>query len=95
MNRLIALLGTVAFLASLALVPAQAGPSQDDQPAKKELNGAQVYRQNCGRCHQPRRPAERSDEEWEVIISHMRLRANLTGKEAEAVKKFLKDFNGR
>ena len=51
--------------------------------------GAQLWADNCMRCHNGRSPDEFSPAQWETIVHHMRLRANLTGEEAREVTKFL------
>ena len=52
--------------------------------------GAQLWAENCSRCHWVRPPQSFSDSQWEIIVHHMRLRANLTGPEAKAIADFLK-----
>ena len=56
-------------------------------PPKK--SGVQLWSENCTRCHNGRPPEEFSAAQWEVIVHHMRLRANLTGPEAREIVKFL------
>ena len=51
--------------------------------------GAKVYSENCGRCHNARPAEELSKREWSVVMPHMRAKAHLTGKEALAVEAFL------
>jgi hypothetical protein len=34
-----------------------------------------------------------SDAQWDVIVHHMRLRANITGQEQRAIVQFLKSSN--
>lgn len=65
-------------------------PAATDKPA---LDGAKVYAWNCGSCHSERWPKERSDAEWEVIMAHMRVRANMTSEQAEAVLRYLQENN--
>ena len=55
--------------------------------------GAQLWSQNCMRCHNLRPPDERSDREWEIIVHHMRVRGNLTAKEHRLILAFLKSAN--
>ena len=66
-----------------------AGPEPADAQALV-ARGAEVYGYSCGRCHNPRAAAERTDRSWEAIIDHMRVRANLTGGEARAVTAFMR-----
>ena len=51
--------------------------------------GAKVYSENCGRCHNARPAEEYTKKEWSVVIPHMRAKAHMTGKEALAVEAFL------
>ena len=55
--------------------------------------GALVWAQNCMRCHNLRRPRERSDREWDLIVHHMRVRAGLTAQEHRLIREFLQSAN--
>ncbi len=55
--------------------------------------GALAWSQNCMRCHNLRNPQERSDREWDVIVHHMRVRANLTAEEHRLILRFLQSAN--
>jgi len=55
--------------------------------------GAQIWGENCVRCHNAASPATFSDVEWEVAARHMQIRANLTTDETEKVIKFLQSAN--
>ena len=59
----------------------------------KERGGAQLWGDNCARCHNSRPPSEFSDDQWEVITHHMRVRANLTAYEHDMILKFLQSAN--
>lgn len=76
---------TVAWLAPVA-----------GQDANRDLvaQGAKVYGNVCGTCHNARSPLERNDSQWAIIMSHMRVRANLTGNQSRAVLAFLQATNG-
>lgn len=56
-----------------------------------EPDGARVFRNTCAACHSERQAMELTREKWEIIVQHMRVRANLTGAEARAVKRYLQD----
>ena len=58
-----------------------------------ERGGAQLWGDNCARCHNSRSPSEFNDDQWDVIAHHMRVRANLTAYEHETILKFLKSAN--
>ncbi len=51
--------------------------------------GAKLYSENCGRCHNPVPATSYSKKEWSVIMPHMREKAHLTGKETLAIEAFL------
>ena len=55
--------------------------------------GAQLWAQNCNRCHNYRAPASLSDQQWKIVLHHMRVRANLTSKEHQAILQFLQAAN--
>jgi hypothetical protein len=73
-----------AIDAQKASEPANAGPT-----VAAEKGGAQLWAENCSRCHNIRPPQSFSDVQWQTIAHHMRLRANLTGQETRAVTEFL------
>jgi cytochrome c1 len=56
-------------------------------------SGAQLWGENCVRCHNTPSPETFSDVEWDVAVMHMRVRANLTDKEAKKIADFLKTAN--
>ncbi len=74
---------------TLAATSPSAGADADFSAAAPRKGGAQVWSENCMRCHNLRQPRERSDREWEVIAHHMRVRANLTAEEHRLILAFL------
>jgi hypothetical protein len=58
--------------------------------AKSKAGGAQLWARNCGHCHNIRTPTFYSDAQWEVVLFHMRVRANLTAEEHKEILAFLK-----
>lgn len=63
------------------------------QSSANMKSGAQLWSENCTRCHNLRPPTSFSDTQWDTIVHHMRLRANLTGYEARQIVTFLKASN--
>jgi hypothetical protein len=51
--------------------------------------GGQIWAENCSRCHNPRPATQYSPQQWDIIDTHMRLRANLNGEEQRAVVRFM------
>jgi hypothetical protein len=54
------------------------------------LTGEELWSNNCLRCHNIRPPTMYGNAQWDVIVHHMRLRANITGQEQRAIVEFLK-----
>ena len=52
--------------------------------------GAQLWAENCIRCHNIRSPGSLSDAQWDVALLHMRVRANLTAEEHRKILAFMK-----
>ncbi len=63
------------------------------QDANPISEGARVYGNTCGRCHNPRSPLEQDDQGWAVIMNHMRVKANLTRSQVRNVLAFLQASN--
>lgn len=68
-------------------------PGAVAQVADSGKGGAQLWAQNCVRCHNIRSPSTYSDAEWDVAMHHMRIRANLTAEEHRKILEFLKSAN--
>ncbi len=85
-------LGLGAFLLER---PAQAAstPAATQPDLMQFARGAQTWANNCARCHNMRNPKELRDDQWRAVVSHMRVRGNLTGKEARDVLVFLQGSN--
>ena len=54
---------------------------------------AELWADNCIRCHTSRPPDSYSDAEWGLVMQHMRVRGYLTGQDQRAVEEFLKAAN--
>jgi hypothetical protein len=67
---------------------ATAGCSYEDS-----LTGGQVFSMYCGSCHNAPSLAERNFANFSNVASHMRIRANLTGKEYAKLMEFLRRWH--
>ena len=65
--------------------------STQQVPADK--SGAQLWGENCVRCHNAPSPSSFSDDQWETVTMHMRVRANLNAKETSEIVDFLQMAN--
>ncbi len=52
--------------------------------------GAQLWAENCQRCHNTPSPSSFSSEQWETIGLHMQSRALITEIEKDKIVDFLK-----
>ncbi|WP_367768267.1 hypothetical protein AB3G33_08640 [Flavobacterium sp. WC2421] len=58
-----------------------------------EKSGAQLWGENCVRCHNAPPPQAYSNEQWDVIGQHMRVRANISKDKTEKIIAFIKSAN--
>lgn len=56
-------------------------------------SGAQLWSENCQRCHNTPSPTTFSDEQWKTVGMHMQTRALLTNNERDKIVEFLQSFN--
>ncbi len=67
--------------------------SNEGVPAVDVKSGAQLWGENCVRCHNAPPPQAYSNEQWNVIGKHMRIRANISQKEMDNIIDFIKSSN--
>jgi len=79
--------------ASFLLIASAAALHAGDGKTVPDDGGAKLWAETCARCHNARPAKSFSDAQWDVIVHHMRVRANLTGKEARLIAKYLKETN--
>ncbi len=86
--------GVLLFAALPFLALARSAPHQDQpQPQTKPApvarpdRGQQVFEQNCSRCHHA--PEGFSPRISGTIARHMRVRANLSDEDYQALRRFL------
>ena len=83
--------GAIAAVLAGSIVPAFA---EDAKPDPMQIaRGAKEWADNCGRCHNFRDPKEKTDAEWDVVVTHMRIIAPLPGAVARDIKAFLQTSN--
>ena len=92
---------TAGSIAATILVVVAAGSSTTASGAGNDASivaetkaptkgGPQLWAENCARCHNYRSPTSYSNAQWEVVMQHMRVRANLTAEEYTKIMDFLK-----
>jgi len=58
-----------------------------------DKSGAQLWGENCSRCHNAPGPGEFNNDNWEVIGMHMQVRTNITKTDMDKIIDFLKSSN--
>ena len=58
-----------------------------------DKSGAQLWGENCNRCHNAPGPGEFNNDNWEIVGMHMQVRANLTQTDVTKIIDFLKSAN--
>ena len=71
------------------------GTTAPEKPvAKSGLSGAELYAIHCNRCHPERYATEFTPGQWQTIMIHMRVRANLPAEQAKEILKYLQQDAG-
>jgi len=78
---------TVAFSVLVIIIMMDSCKASQKVAAKP---GAQLWAENCQRCHNTPPPNTFSQEQWETIGMHMQTRALITGDERNKIVGFLK-----
>jgi hypothetical protein len=71
-------------------IPRPGGPAKSFEDS---LTGGEVFSMYCNQCHNARALAERPFLNYENVMAHMRVRANLTGVEYEKLLEFLRRWH--
>ena len=79
------ILTAALLIAGTALVLDSCAPTK----AISEKTGAQLWGENCNRCHSAPTAEQYSNEHWEVIGLHMKSRANITDDEMNKIVAYL------
>jgi nitrate/TMAO reductase-like tetraheme cytochrome c subunit len=91
--RLLVLIVLAGLARNASADSKEKGQKQDASSASDSymgLSGQELWSNNCLRCHNIRPPTMYSNAQWDVIVHHMRVRANITGQEQRAIVEFLK-----
>ncbi len=86
-------LTTLSLVTLLGAGIPQALAEDRHQPPGDPGRGAMLWADNCARCHNMRDPKEFRDDQWRVIVMHMRVRAGFTGEDARDMLSFLQTGN--
>ncbi len=62
---------------------------QSAASAARPIDGEQVYKSNCTRCHNT--PPTLTERQTRVVVRHMRVRANIPADQADAALQYLSE----
>lgn len=92
MKKLINIKSILAVIAvSITITAMMNGCAVPESIASK--TGAQLWAENCNRCHNAPDPHTFSDDQWDAAVEHMHQKAILTDVEAKKIVDFLKSAN--
>ena len=58
-----------------------------------DKSGAQLWGENCNRCHNAPSMDEYNKDHWDITMTHMKIRAMITDAEAQKILAFLQGKN--
>ncbi|MCO5948458.1 c-type cytochrome [Mucilaginibacter flavidus] len=80
---------TWLLIAGITIVIATVSGSCVESKKIALKSGAQLWSENCQRCHNTPSPTSFSHQEWITVGMHMQTRAQLTDKERDKIIAFL------
>ena len=81
---------TWTIIAGIGMLLAVVGGSCVESQKVRAKSGAQLWAENCQRCHNTPSPSSFSRDQWITIGMHMQTRAQLTDEERDKVVAFLR-----
>lgn len=86
------LLGLTLF--GLFLAAGCAGGPEPQQTGMRN-DAAELWQHTCAHCHNVRPAPEFTEDQWPIIVNHMRTRADLTKAQAEEIATYLSQLSAR
>jgi hypothetical protein len=80
----------LAIIVGLAIFAVLAANGCGASQKVKNMSGAQLWAENCQRCHNTPSPSSFSHEQWTTIGMHMQTRAMITDQERDKIVAFLR-----
>jgi len=80
----------LAILITLAAFTALTMNGCAESQKLKSKSGAQLWAENCQRCHNTPSPSSFSHDQWTTIGLHMQTRALITDEERDKIVAFLR-----
>ena len=89
-GRISVLVLGILFLGLSSSFAGEAPSAEEKKKMELFLKGVRLWPNYCGNCHNPRGPSDRSPVDWDLVMMHMRSRANMPPEATEAVLEYLK-----
>jgi cytochrome c1 len=83
MKKIIIVLALI--ISATAMMISSCAPTK----AISEKSGAQLWGENCNRCHNAPSQEQYSKDQWPLIGAHMKLKAGITNDEMNKIVAFL------
>jgi len=80
----------VLLLGGFAAVLSWAQDTTSEDKKALYLRGSDEWGQYCANCHNATPPSDRAPHEWDTIMQHMRVRANMPAESARAIVEYLR-----
>jgi len=87
--RWLAVAVTLSFCLALAAWANDKSSKQRAASAARPIDGEQVYKSNCTRCHNT--PPTLTERQTRAVVRHMRVRANIPADQADAALQYLSE----
>ena len=84
MKKLIILIALI--ISGCAILLDSCAPTKDIA----EKSGAQLWGENCNRCHNAPSQEQYSKDQWNIIGNHMKLKAGITNEEMTKIVAYLR-----
>lgn len=95
-NKLIVLSFICASFVMAGTVKMSLADEQKTESKKQEANfarGAKLWANRCASCHNMRDPKDLTDSQWKATVTHMQVRAGITGQDSRDILEFLQKSN--
>jgi mono/diheme cytochrome c family protein len=83
--------GTLSLLLTTPAVAEE--KAKAEETAGNFARGAKLWANRCSNCHNMRDPKDLTDSEWKSTLTHMRIRAGISGQDARDILEFLQNSN--
>ena len=85
MKKIKIYIATISIIGSLVMLSQSCKVTQE----VADKGGSELWSENCGRCHNAPAGSVYTSDQWDVIGTHMRMRAHVTASETRKIVEFL------